>query len=57
MIRPEVVSPSDPSAQWTAAHKGPAFFGYSVNYLADVNFSVIIGSRAYRIPILVGASV
>ena len=24
---------SDPAAQWTGAHKGPAFFAYSDNYL------------------------
>jgi len=23
------VSPSDPAAQWTGAHKGPAFFAYA----------------------------
>src|SRR5882762_5066970 len=32
---------SDPAAQWTAAHKGPAFFAYSDNYLIDVKFGVI----------------
>src|SRR5258707_14566239 len=27
------VSPSDPAAQWTGAHQGPAFFPHSDNYL------------------------
>ena len=30
----------DPAAQWTGAHKGPAFFAYSDNYLIDVKFGV-----------------
>lgn len=28
-VVPKFVSPSDPAAQWTGAHKGPAFFAYS----------------------------
>ena len=28
---PKFVSPSDPAAQWTGAHNGPAFFAYSNN--------------------------
>jgi Transposase domain (DUF772) len=31
-VVPKFVSPSDPAAQWTGAHKGPAFFAYSDNY-------------------------
>ena len=30
------ISLTDPSARWTAAPGGPAFFGYSTNYLIDV---------------------
>jgi hypothetical protein len=26
--KPKFISPSDPAAQWTGAHKGPAFFAY-----------------------------
>jgi hypothetical protein len=26
--KPKFISPSDPGAQWTGAHKGPAFFAY-----------------------------
>ena len=28
-VVPKFISPSDPAAQWTGAHKGPAFFAYS----------------------------
>ena len=39
---------SDPAAQWTGAHKGPAFFAYSNNYLIDVKFGVIVDVEASR---------
>jgi hypothetical protein len=42
------VSPSDPAAQWTGAHKGPAFFAYSRNYLINVKFGVIVDVEASR---------
>jgi hypothetical protein len=29
------ISPSDPAAQWTGAHKGRAFFAYADNYVID----------------------
>ena len=45
---PKFVSPSDPTAQWTGAHKGPAFFAYSDNYLIDVKFGVIVDVEASR---------
>jgi transposase len=32
-VVPKFISPSDPASQWTGAHKGPAFFAYSTNYL------------------------
>ncbi len=41
-------SPSAPAAQWTGAHKGPAFFAYSDNYLIDVKFGVIVDVEACR---------
>src|SRR3978361_790310 len=41
-VVPKFVSPSYPAAQWTGAHKGPAFFAYSDNYLIDVKFGVIL---------------
>jgi transposase len=47
-VVPKFVSPSDPAAQWTGAHKGPAFFAYSDNYLIDVKFGVIVDVEASR---------
>jgi hypothetical protein len=44
-VVPKFVSPSDPAAQWTGAHKGPAFFD---NYLIDVKFGVIVDVEASR---------
>src|SRR3974390_1676856 len=41
-VRPKFVSPSDPAAQWTGAHKGPAFFAYANNYLIDVKVGIIM---------------
>src|ERR1700721_1715759 len=41
-VVPKFVSPSDPAAQWTGAHKPPAFFAHSDNYLIDVKFGVIV---------------
>ncbi len=45
---PKFVSPSDPAAQWTGAHKGPAFFAYSTNYLIDTDYAVIMDVEASR---------
>src|SRR6478672_7629096 len=39
---PKFVSPSDPAAQWTGAHKGHAFFAYADNYLIDLKAAVIV---------------
>ena len=47
-VVPKFVSPSDPAAQWTGAHKGPAFFAYSDNYLIDVKYGVIVDVEASR---------
>jgi len=47
-VVPKFVSPSDPAAQWTGVHKGPAFFAYSDNYLIDVKFGVIVDVEASR---------
>lgn len=35
------ISLTDPSSSWTAAH-GPAFFGYSTNYLIDLDAGIIV---------------
>jgi hypothetical protein len=34
-VMPKIIAPSDPATRWTAAHRGPAFFVYSANYLID----------------------
>jgi hypothetical protein len=47
-VVPKFASPSDPAAQWTGAHKGPAFFAYCDNYLIDVKFGVIVDVEASR---------
>ncbi len=47
-VVPKFVSPSDPAAQWTGAHKGPTFFAYADNYLIDVEFGVIVDVEASR---------
>ena len=50
-VEPKFTSHSDPSSQWTAARKGPAFFSYSTNYLIDTDHSVIVdveGTRSIR---------
>jgi hypothetical protein len=44
-VVPKFVSPSDPAAQGTGAHRGPAFFAYSENYLIDVKFGSSLMSR------------
>ncbi|WP_031552626.1 IS1182 family transposase [Parvularcula oceani] len=40
------VSLTDPAAQWTCAHGGPAHFAWSTNYLLDVEASVIVDVEA-----------
>src|SRR5437762_2532336 len=47
-VVPKFVSPSDPAAQGTGAHKGPASIAYSDNYLIDVKFGVIVDVEASR---------
>jgi Transposase DDE domain len=47
-VEPKFVSPSDPAAQWIGAHKGPAFFAYTDNYLIDVRCGVIMDVEASR---------
>jgi transposase len=45
-VTPKFISPSDPAARWTGAHGGQAFFGYSTNYLIDVDNAVIVDVEA-----------
>jgi len=47
-VTPKFVSPSDPTAQWTGAMRGPAFFAYADNYLIDVKFGIIMDVEATR---------
>lgn len=47
-VVPKFVSPSDPAAQWTGAHKGPAFFAYATNYLVDTDNAIIVDVQASR---------
>ena len=47
-VTPKFISPSDPSAQWTGAHKGHAFFAYATNYLIDTDNAVILDVEATR---------
>jgi len=41
-VTPKFIAPADPAARWTAAHRGPAFFAYSANYLIDVDNAIIV---------------
>jgi hypothetical protein len=43
---PKLLSLTDPAARWTAAPGGPAFFGYSINYLIDLDAAVIVDVEA-----------
>src|SRR5215204_1786619 len=45
-VTPKFIAPADPAARWTAAHRGPAFFAYSTNYLIDVENAVIVDVEA-----------
>lgn len=47
-VTPKFVSRSDPASQWTAIHKGHAFFAYPNNYLIDLKASIIIDVEATR---------
>ena len=47
-VMPKFISPSDPAAQWTGAHKGHAFFAYATNDLIDTDHAVILDVEASR---------
>ncbi len=47
-VVPKFISPSDPAAQWTGAHRGPAFFAYATNYLIDTDNAIIVDVEASR---------
>ena len=42
----KAISLTDPGSCWTAGPGGPAFYGYSTNYLVDVASSVIVDVQA-----------
>src|SRR5438132_382253 len=45
-VIPKFIAPADPATRWTAAHRGPAFFAYSNNYLIDVENAIIVDVEA-----------
>jgi transposase len=45
-VTPKLIAPADPATRWTAAHRGPAFFAYSTNYLIDVDNAIIVDVEA-----------
>jgi hypothetical protein len=45
-VTPKFIAPADPATRWTAAHRGPAFFAYSVNYLIDTDNAIIVDVEA-----------
>jgi transposase len=45
-VRPKFIAPADPATRWTAAHRGPAFFAYSANYLIDTENAIIVDVEA-----------
>ncbi len=40
------ISRTDPASRWTAAPGGPAFYGYSTNYLIDIQAGIIVDVEA-----------
>ena len=44
--KPKALSPSDPSAAWTTRGRHKVMFGYSLNYLIDMEGSVILDVEA-----------
>jgi len=44
--KPKAMSPSDPSAAWTARGRHKVMFGYSLNYLIDMEHAVIVDVEA-----------
>jgi transposase len=44
--KPKAMSPSDPSAAWTTRGRNKVMFGYSLNYLIDMENAVILDVEA-----------
>src|SRR6476620_425145 len=45
-VTPKFIAPADPATRWTAAHRGPALFAYSANYLIDTDNAIIVDVEA-----------
>src|SRR5207253_1998409 len=45
-VTPKFIAPGNPATRWTAAHRGPAFFAYSANYLVDADHAIIVDVEA-----------
>ena len=45
-VTPKFIAPADLATRWTAAHRGPAFFAYSANYLVDTDNAIIVDVEA-----------
>jgi transposase len=41
-VTPKFIAPADPATRWNAAHRGPAFFAYSADYLIDTDNAIIV---------------
>ena len=44
--KPKAMSPSDPCAAWTTRGRNKVMFGYSLNYLIDMENAVILDVEA-----------
>ncbi len=44
--KPKAMSPSDPCAAWTTRGRHKVMFGYSLNYLIDMENAVILDVEA-----------
>ncbi len=44
--KPKAISPTDPSAAWTSRGRNKVMFGYSLNYLMDMENAVIVDVEA-----------
>ncbi len=42
----KAISVTDPTACWTSAPGGPAFYAYSTNYLVDIDSAIIVAAQA-----------
>jgi len=41
-VEPKYISPVDPTARWSAADRGKAYFRYCTNYLVDLDNAIIV---------------